>query len=91
MTARTPIRETSVFEAPLGTVEKSCNVTDPSSTDSMRFVRRTTSCKKVQGMASCLANHNPLKMTFLLLAHTMPWHELDKLCPSPSSFILEGY
>ena len=50
MTTRTPIRETSVFEAALGIVEKSYNVMNSSSTDSMRFVRRTTQgVKRFQG------------------------------------------
>ena len=46
MTARTPIRETFVFEAAFEAIEKSCNVTDPSSADSMRIVRRTTQAVK---------------------------------------------
>ena len=63
MTARTPIRETSVFEAALGIVEKSYNVMNSSSTDSMRFheirQKNDSRCKKVPGMVSCFANHTP--------------------------------
>ena len=62
MTAGTPIRETSVFEASLGTVEKSCNVTHSSPVGTMRFVRRTTQGVKrssLQETVSCFANHKP--------------------------------
>ena len=62
MTARTPIRETSVFEASLETVEKSCNVAHSGSADTMRFVRRTTQGVKrssLQETVSCFANHKP--------------------------------
>ena len=62
MTARAPIRETSVFEAALGTVEKTCNVSNSGSADLMRFIRRTTQVVKgcsLQGMASGFANHKP--------------------------------